>query len=115
MTMAIRRRLTYLLLPLLAMSACVSERMTVSEINAVDERMKTLGGQLAAAGDKAPALCVEYIGLCELGLALCLKPQNAGAYPQFCSALKRRCTQTVSTYCADQQPDGGAPDRWLSR
>jgi hypothetical protein len=90
---------------LLLVTSCASEKVT--EVDQTDDRLRGIEQRLAPSADNT-ALCVEYIGLCEQGLALCLSGSTAQDHPSFCSNLTARCNLTVEQFCRSALPDAGA-------
>jgi hypothetical protein len=102
--MATRFALRVVILALVA--GCVSRN--TSGVERTDEGLVAIEAQLAAGGSNT-ALCVEYIGLCEQGLSLCLASDNAVTYADFCSSLQSRCRTTTDLYCGAPKSDAGVP------
>jgi hypothetical protein len=93
------------LVVMLAQSCGPESNQSIGE---AEDRMNVIEEQLAGGGDNT-ALCLDYLGLCEQGIGLCLVGDNAATYPSFCSGLGARCRATVDLYCVVAQVDGGRP------
>jgi hypothetical protein len=100
-------------------TAGCSEEIEPRSPAAVDDRMSVIEALMATASSEArQALCLEYIDLCERGVALCLDSETAPDFDDFCANLGGRCSQTSTTYCSKRDaalpsieqglPDGGS-------
>jgi len=94
---------------LLLAAGCSGDERT-SDITGLGSGMTLVERQLASAEGSNVELCLNYIGLCEQGSALCFEGTNAQTFAGFCTNLANRCRVTISAYCSVGTGAGVAMD-----
>lgn len=100
-----RAQVTGMVLSLALLAGCIAgEVHGPRSLAATDTALRDLEGNLGAD----PSQCLDYLGLCEHAMRLCLMAGDSADVQSLCRDIKARCDGNLVKYCGVSVDDAGA-------
>lgn len=101
-----RRSLTMVLvLALLGVGCAPGVLDGPTQLADTNDELSTLEGQLSSD----PQACVDYIGLCEAAMSICVQLPATPEIQTLCGEITGRCNANIAKYCGAVADSGPAP------